>query len=601
MNEAPPRTIPSRAELDPADKWQVEAVYSSDEAWQTDFAIASQLVQEGADFAGHLQEGPELMLEYLQWSERCNLLMERLYLYAAMRRDEDNTNTRYQALYDKIEGLAVHLGSITAFFTPEVLALPAEQLADYLARPELQPYQRMFDDIIRMRPHTLSQAEETLLAKTGDMASSFRNIYTMLTNADMEFPVIENEAGQPEQLTAGNYITLLRSRNRNVRKAAYEAKYTSYAKLGNTIATAYAGSVKKDNFYAEAANFSSALAASLFGDNVEERVYHNLIATVRAHLGDFHRYLRRRQELLGLDQLHMYDVYVPLFPELETDFSWQQAKQIVLEGLAPLGSEYLSTLRAGLDNGWVDVYENKGKTSGAYSTGCYGSEPYMLLNYKNDLNSVFTLAHEAGHSMHTWYSHRQQPYLYADYRIFVAEVASTVNENLLNNYLLQQSQSSAETNYLTNHYLEEFRGTVIRQTMFAEFELLVHNEAQQGGALTADRLCEIYRQLNQDYFGDCVVVDDLIAWEWARIPHFYRNYYVYKYATGFSAASALAAGLLVKDPAALAENRRRYLQFLSAGSSKDPLDLLADAGVDMRTAAPIEQAFGMFQQMLDKI
>jgi len=595
------KTIPAREEIDPQFKWTVEDLYATEEAWQADFAKAEQLVKEGAAFQGRLGEGWQVMRDFFRWQEESDMLLEKLYLYASMRRDENNANALYQGLHDQIEGLAVNAGSITAFFTPEVLALPEEQIEEYLSHDELKLYRRVFDAILRTRPHVLSPQEETLLAQTGEMAGAFRNIYTMLTNADMEYPAITDEDGQKVGLSAGNYIPFLRSRDRRVRREAFEAKYDTYAKFGNTIAMTYAASVKKDNFYAQTAKFGSALQASMFGDNVEESVYRNLIATVRAHLGDFHRYLRRRKELLGLDELHMYDVYVPLFPEPSADYSWEQAKQTVLDGLQPLGEDYRKTMAAGFADGWVDVYENKGKTSGAYSTGFYGSKPYILMNYQNDLNSVFTLAHEGGHSMHSWYSREAQPYVYADYRIFVAEVASTVNENLLSDYLIRNAKSEEEVRYLTNHYLEEFRGTVIRQTMFAEFELMVHEEAQNGGALTAERLCEIYYGLNKDYFGSEVVVDDRIAWEWARIPHFYRNFYVYKYATGFSAASALALGLLEKDPAKQEENRKRYLQFLSAGSSKDPLDLLADAGVDMRTPQPVEQAFTMFQRKLEGI
>ena len=595
------KTVPQRNEIDPQYQWDIKKIYPSDESWQADFAAAEPLVRQGSSYSGRLGENWEVMRDYLSWMEQCSLLLERLGLYAAMRRDEDNTNSQAQAMFDQMEGLSVLMGSTTAFFSPEVLALSESQLESYLAQPELAIYRRMFEDITRMRPHTLSPAEETLLAKTSEMASAFRNIFVMLTNADMEFPVITNEKGEQEQITASNYILLLKSRDRQVREDAFKAKYDTYAKFGNTIAASYAASVKKDNFYAETTHFRSALAASLFSDNVEEEVYRNLIATVRANLPTFHRYLEKRRRLLGLSELHMYDVYVPLFPELKTDFSWGQAKKIVLSGLAPLGQSYLNVLHAGLNEGWVDVYENKGKTSGAYSSGYYGSDPYILMNFKNDLNSVFTLAHEAGHSMHTWYSKETQPYLYADYRIFVAEVASTVNENLLIDDLLEKAQSKEETQYLVNHYLEEFRGTVIRQTMFAEFELLVHEEAQKGGALTADRLCEIYYQLNKDYFGSKVVVDERIAWEWARIPHFYRNFYVYKYATGFSAASALALGLLDENPAKQTKNRHRYLNFLAAGSSKDPLDLLSDAGVNMREPAPVERAFHLFEKRLEEI
>lgn len=593
--------VSARDQISAAYKWDVAKIYVDEAAWQADFERLRQALPEAAAFSGRLGEGAETMRAFLRWQEEYGVLLERLYLYASMRHDEDTNDSRWQALYDRIEALAVTAAQATAFFSPEVLALPEQTLADYLAQPELQLYCRMFDDILRQRPHTLSPSEERLLAGSSEMAGAFSNIYTMLANADMELPVIPNKQGRPERLTAGNYIRFLKSQDRAQRQAAFTAMHGAYAKFGNTIATTLAASVKKDNFYAESQHYASALDAALFGDNVPEEVYRNLIRSVRAHLGDMKRYLEQRRRILGLDELHMYDIYVPLFPELTQSFDWQQAKRIVLAALRPLGADYLRVLGHGLDNGWVDVYENKGKTSGAYSTGVYGTDPYILLNYQNDLNSVFTLAHEAGHSMHSYYSRRSQPYVYADYRIFVAEVASTVNENILIDYLLSRAENKDEMHYLTNHYLEEFRATVIRQTMFAEFELAIHEAAQQGKPLTADTLCEIYYQLNKDYFGDAVVVDEQIAWEWARIPHFYRPYYVYKYATGFCAASALALGLLDADESRAAAARERYLRFLAAGSSKDPLDLLADAGVDMRRPEPVEKAFRLFADLAETI
>ena len=594
-DEAEVKSSLLREQIEEQYKWRVDKLYANEDDWELDFAAAQIYLSQGASFQGHLGEGWEVVRDFLVWDEEFSRLLDKLYLYAAMRRDEDNTNGKYQALYDRVQGLAISASQATAFFSPEILALPEEQLGEYLAQPDMALYKRMFEDITRMREHTLSPAEEVLLAGSGEMAGAFRNIYSMLTNADLPFPTITNEDGEQERLSAANYIRFLKSKNRQVRKAAFEAKYDAYAAYGNTISSVYSSSVKKDNFYAAASHFDSALASSLFADNVEESVYHNLIATVRENLGVFHSYLEKRRQLLGVDELHMYDVYVPLYPDLKQDFSWEKAKSIVLSGLGALGEDYLHTLSEGLNNGWVDVYENKGKTSGAYSTGIYESDPYILMNYQNDLNSVFTLAHEAGHSMHSYYSRRVQPYIYSDYRIFVAEVASTVNENLLISHLRRQATSEAELNYLNNHYLEEFRGTVIRQTMFAEFELLVHQAAAEGKPLTSERLCEIYYQLNKDYFGQGMVIDDRIAWEWARIPHFYRPFYVYKYATGFSAASALAMGLENTDESARKEAQQRYLQFLSAGSSKDPLDLLADAGVDMRRPEPIKQAFELFK------
>ena len=589
--------IPARDEIDAAYQWNVAKIYADEAAWQADLERLQQALPEAASYSGHLGDGVETMLACLHWQEEYGMLLERLYLYASLRHDEDQGDSRWQALYDRIEGLAAQFSQAVAYFSPEVLALPAQQLDDYLRQPQMQLYGRMFAEIRRQQPHTLSPAEEKLLAGSGEMAGAFANIYGMLTNADMEFPLLTNEQGQPEQLSAGNYIRFLQSRNRELRRLAFCAKHEVYARYGNTIATNLAASVKKDNFYAEAQRYASALDAALFSDNMPEQVYRGMIAAVRAHLGDLAQYLAQRRRILGLDELHMYDIYVPLFPELKQKFDWQQAKRIALDALQPLGSDYLSVLGNGLEQGWVDVYENRGKASGAYSSGVYGTDPYILLNFQNDLNGVFTLVHEAGHSMHSYYSRHSQPYVYADYRIFVAEVASTLNENLLIDYLLSRAESKDEMRYLTNHFLEEFRATVFRQTMFAEFELQMHEAAQAGRPLTADTLCEMYYQLNCDYFGSEVKVDEQIAWEWARIPHFYRPYYVYKYATGFCAASVLALGLLDPDPQAAAAAREGYLHFLAAGCSKDPLDLLVDAGVDLRQPQAMDKAFALFASL----
>ena len=601
MSEQEVKQLPLRSEIADEYKWAADRVYPDREAWEKDYAAAKDLLPRLASFRGRLGEGWQVMLEYLQLDEEFSLLLERVYLYAHMRKDEDNGNSAFQALYDRVQSLAVEAGQAMAFFSPEVLSLPEDQLEAYLARPELELYRLMFKNITRYRPHTLSPAEEQLLAASSEMGASFHNIYTLLANADLEMPVVTNEEGRPEQLYNGNYVRLLKAKDRAVREQAFHGMYSAYSKYGNTIGALLASSVKKDNFYAAASRFDSSLSASLFGDNVEESVYRNLIATVRKHLPGFHRYLRARKAILGLDELHMWDIYVPLFPDLPLLFDWPMAKNVVLQALQPLGEDYVRTLAQGLESGWCDVYENRGKTSGAYSTGCYGCDPYILLNFQNDLNSVFTLAHEAGHSMHTYYSQRNQPYIYADYRIFVAEVASTVNENLLIDFLLRCADKKDEVRYLVNHYLEEFRGTVIRQTMFAEFELAVHEAAQQGQPLTAEYLCETYLRLNQEYFGPDMVVDEEIKWEWARIPHFYSAYYVYKYATGFSAASALALGLISEDQEKREQARQRYLAFLAGGSSKDPLELLRDAGVDMRTPQPVEEAFKLFEGLIDTI
>lgn len=579
-------------------KWNIAAVYPDKAAWQADLDKATALLPDIDKYPGHLADSPAKLLEFIRFEEELSQLIERVYLYAAMRQDEDNNDNEAQAMRAAAQTLAIAANSHLSFFSPEILSIPADRLAEIMQNQDLQLYSRMINDITRMAEHTLSPEQEQLLAGTGEMASAFDNIFSMLTDADIVYPHVKDKDNKRHPLSSGNYVLHLQSQDRVLRANAYTALYKTLGQYSNTIGATYAASVKKDNFYAKTRKFNSALDASLFGDNVQRSVYTNLIQTVRSYLPAFYEYMAIRKQHLGLDKLAMYDLYVPLFPELPLSFSWQDAKDIVISSLHPLGEEYTKELSAGLDSGWVDVFENKGKSSGAYSSGIYGTPPFILMNYKENLHSVFTLAHEAGHSMHSLYSRRSQPYVYSDYRIFVAEVASTVNENLLIDYLLQKADSKDEMNYLINHYLEQFRGTVFRQTMFAEFELAVHEMAQNGEAITPEALDNLYYQLNCDYFGEHMQIDQLIAKEWMRIPHFYRAYYVYKYSTGFCAASALALGLLDKDAQTAANNQQKYLSFLKAGGSKDPLDLLQDAGVDMTDTAPISKALDLFSQLV---
>ena len=590
-----------RSEIEDKYKWNLEKIYPTNEAWEEDYARLADLGAAAAAFAGTLAESPAQLAAALKAQDELGMLLEKVYVYASMRQDEDNNQPLYQGMRSRIETLYVQISSQLAWFEPELLAIPADKLEEWLATDELAPYAIAIRHTTRMRDHILSDKEEAILAKTGEMAGAFDTVYSLLTDADMSFPHITNEHGESEQLTHGNYIRLLRSHDRRVREAAFTAEYETYDSLKNTISATYAASVKKDCFYAEVRGYESALAASLDGDNVPVSVYENLIATIRANLPLYHRYLALRKKVMGLDELHMYDVYVPMVKAERIPYSYDQAIDTVIEALALLGEEYCATLKSGLTGGWVDVYENKGKTSGAYSGGAYLTDPYILLNFQNDLNSTFTLAHEGGHSMHSYLSKKHQPYTYAGYRIFVAEVASTVNENLLIHHLLKKAKSDAERVQLLNHYLEEFRATVFRQTMFAEFEKTAHEWAEAGKPLTEEALSAYYHQLNKDYFGEGVVSDPLIAKEWMRIPHFYRAFYVYKYSTGFCAATALAAALLDEDPAKAAAAQQRYLSFLSAGCTKDPIDLLKDAGVDMTGTEPLQKAFDSFNAMLSEL
>ncbi len=591
------KEAPQRSAVDPRYQWVVQDVFASDEDWERAFAETKALTAQAEAFRGRLQEGPETLLAFLRLQDELSLSLERVFLYASMRRDEDNTVAKYQAMRGRAHSLWTEISAALAFFAPELMQLPEETLSAWAARPELAEYRRSLEKLLRMRAHTLSEAEESLLAESGELAAVPQQSFAMLNNADMQFPVIRDEEGGETRLTHGNYIHFMQSGKREVREGAFRALYGTYGSFRNTLAATYGGSVKKDGFYAAARRFPSALAASLYHDDVSLKVYEQLIATVREGLPAFYRYLELRKRLLGVDELHMWDVYAPLCGESRRKYSYEEACAIVREALAPLGPEYGRLLAEGLASGWVDAMENAGKTPGAHSTGCYGCKPYVLMNFQGDLDSVFTLAHELGHSMHSLLSWQTQPYADSDYCIFVAEVASTVNEILLLRHLLAKAESKEERVQLLNHYLEEFRGTVYRQTMFAEFEKLSHEKAAAGEALTEELLSDIYYQLNLDYFGPGMQVDEEIRLEWARIPHFYNAFYVYKYATGFSAATALAEGILSQGAPAVA----RYLDFLRSGDSDWPIPLLRRAGVDMESAEPVRAAIGVFSRLTEEL
>jgi oligoendopeptidase F len=537
--------LPSREEIPSKFKWRLEDIYASDALWEQDFQKLQHQIDGIQAYKGRLGESAQVLLEALQFEENLLQLNEKLYAYARMRRDEDNTNSTYQALTDRAESLSARAHAAVSFIMPEILALPEGTLSVFRqAEPGLELYGFAFDEIMRRKEHTLSVDEEKLLAQVAEVAEAPANIFKMLNNADITFEAIEGEQGTKVEVTHGRYIRLMESRDRRVRRAAFNSMYRSYRNLKNTLAAAISANVKRNIFYARVRKYSSALQAALFGDNINPEVYDNLIATVRQNNAAMHRYVKLRRNMLGLDELHMYDLYTPLVKDVEWVITYEEAVETVKKALAPLGADYGTVLARGLSGGWVDVYENKGKTSGAYSWGPYGSHPYILLNYQNNLNNLFTLAHELGHAMHSYYAYQEQPYTYAHYKIFTAEVASTVNECLLMNYLLKTVTDPDKKQYLLNHYLEQFRGTVFRQTMFAEFEKLIHARAEEGDALTPELLSGLYHQLNVDYYGPEIVVDPEIDWEWARIPHFYRSFYVYKYATGFSAAVSLSEQIL---------------------------------------------------------
>ena len=595
------RKLNTREEADARYKWAIEDLYKDDEDWKRDYELLKSRIPELTKFRGRLGESAEVLLSMQKLSDELNQLLEKVYVYANQRLHENTDNSTYQNLASQAQGLLVELSESLSFVEPELMELPDGIIETFLdENEELLVYRQYFENIIRQKKHVLPTEQEQLLAAMGEVAESPKDIFSMFNNADIRFPEITGEDGHPVQVTHGRYMSLMQSRNRQVRKDAFEAMYGVYGDWRNTLAAMYRANVKQEAFLAKAHKYTSDLEAALDGSHIPVKVYEQLIEAVHESMPLMYRYMKLRKKLLGVEELHMYDLYVPVIEQDHSEIPFEQAKKTVLEGLAPMGEEYLHLLREGFDHGWIDVYENQGKRTGAYSWGAYGTHPYVLLNYQGTLHDVFTLAHEMGHALHSWYSDEHQPYIYAGYRIFVAEVASTCNEALLIHYLMEQSKKAGDrkkTMYLMNYFLEQFRTTLFRQTMFAEFEKITHGLQEQGETLTADRLCEIYYDLNKLYFGEEICVDQEIAMEWARIPHFYTPFYVYQYATGFSAAIALSKQILEQGAPAV----ERYKKFLKGGSSMYPLELLKMAGVDMEQKAPVQDALAVFAQYLDEM
>ena len=590
--------IPERQDIPEELRWKVEDIYASDHLCEADMSTVRSKIPDMASYAGRLGADAQTLLECLKLRDEMDYLVTRVYTYSRMRKDEDNANAYYQSMHDRAASLAVEAASAMAFLRPEILAISDEVLVRFVSeQPALELYRMFLDNIRRMRDHTLSASEERIMAMAGEVGHAVPAIFTMLNNADLKFPSITDADGSTAEVTHGRYIRFMQSRDRRVRKDAFDALYSSYRALINTIAATYSASVKADSFNARVRGYSSARKAALDENNIPVDVYDNLISAVRSRADLMHRYVRLRKKALDLPEIHMYDVYAPIVPDVEWPVTYGEAKAIVRDGLSALGEEYIQALSEGMESGWIDVMENRGKTSGAYSWGVFGVHPYVLLNWQDNLSNVFTLAHEMGHSMHSYYTWATQPYVYSDYLIFVAEVASTVNEVLLTRYLLDRTDDPARKMYLLNHFMEEFRGTVFRQTMFAEFEKTTHEMHESGQALTPEALNQVYLQLNRDYFGPDMVLDDAIAYEWARIPHFYTAYYVYQYSTGFSAAVALANAILDEGAPA----RERYLEFLSGGSARYPIDLLKRAGVDMTSPEPVLSALAVFEKTLGEM
>ena len=591
------KKIPERSEIREADKWAIHDIYATDELWEEDLKKAKALIPQYAEFVGKLGQDAQTLLRYVRLEEEVAVLADALGNYAMRRSDEDARVSKYQAMVSGVTSAYVELNAASSFATPELMAISDETMeAFYAACPELEQYRRYLDNIRRRRAHILSPAEEKLLASAGEMANAPDNIYGMFCDADLTFPDVEDGEGKKHPLSQGTYISYMESSDRVLRKNAFEGLYHTYGSYKNTIAAVLSAQVKQLQFFAQARKYGSSLEASLDATNVPVPVYENLIEAVHENMDKMYRYVALRKKLLGVDELHMYDLYTPLLTGADKRVTIDEAKKNVYDALAPLGEDYRKVLKEGFDNRWIDVYENVGKRSGAYSAGAR-VHPFVLLNFTGTLDSQFTLAHEMGHAMHSYLSNKHQKPLDADYVIFVAEVASTCNEALFMEHLLAKTTDRKERAYLINHFLEQFRTTLYRQTMFAEFERNIGRMAQDGAALTPDVLNAEYRRLNRLYFGDGIVLDDEIDMEWMRIPHFYYNYYVFQYATGYAAAIALSRRILREGESAVKD----YLGFLSGGCSKSPIDLLRGAGVDMSTTKPVEEALALFGELLDEM
>lgn len=585
-----------RSEQKTEDKWKIEDIYGTDALWEADFDKAAKYISDGCRYQGKLAQSAEILRKALEESDKLELLVERLYVYANMKYYEDMGNGTYQALAGRAQNLMSDFYGKYSFMEPEILAMDEKILKEYCREPQLKPYKQYISNILRQKEHILTEEMEMVLAEAGKMAQAAKDIFGSFNNADIRFGEITDENGNKTELTLGRYVHFLESRNRGVRKDAYERLYDTYGSHINTLAACYNANVTQARFFAGQRHYDTTLQASLDSANIPVSVYEGLLTAVGNHLDLMHRYVSLRKRALKLEELHMYDVYAPLVEDFDMKVSYEEAKETIVKGLAPLGEKYISILKNGFDSGWVDVYENKGKRSGAFSWGTYGVHPYVFMNYQGNLDSVFTLAHEMGHAIHTYLSNKNQPHIYSGYRIFVAEVASTCNEALLIRHLIEKSTDRKEKAYLINHFMEQFKGTMFRQAMFAEFEKEAHALAESGQILTAEVLNEMYLNLNRRYFGPDMEMDEQIAMEWGRIPHFYTPFYVYQYATGFAAAVAISERILEMGQPAV----EGYMEFLSSGSSDYPIEVLKKAGVDMSRPQALEGAFKVFEELLDK-
>lgn len=591
------KKIPVRSEADPKYTWALEDVYANNDVWKADLEKARALPAQLAAYKGHLGDSAQKLLEFLQLGDGISVLFDSLYGYAQRRSDEDTANSLYQGMTSQAMSAMVAVDAASSFETPELLAIPDDKLEQfYQEEPALETYRLALTRIRSKRAHILSDAEEKLLAAAGEMSQAPDSVYSVFADADLKFPSATDKDGNSHPVTHGTYIPLMHSADRVLRKSAFASLYSVYGQFRNTAAALLSAQVKQLKFYADARKYDSTLQASLDGNYVPTEVYTNLISAVHENMAPMYRYVDLRRKLLGVDELHMYDLYTPIVSDVDVNIPYEEAKQTVYDALACMGDDYRAILKEGFDNRWIDVYENVGKCSGAYSAGLR-KHPYVLLNYSGTLDSMFTLAHEMGHAIHSYLSNKHQPVAYSNYSIFVAEVASTCNEALLMQHLLKTTKDKKRRAYLINYFLEQFRTTLYRQTMFAEFELEINRRNERGESLTAESLNTLYHELNHQYFGDDIVIDKEIDLEWARIPHFYYDYYVYQYATGYSAAIALSRRILKEGAPAVKD----YIHFLSGGCSTDPISLLRGAGVDMASTAPIHDALQLFDELITEM
>ncbi len=592
------KTLPTRDQVAESDTWNLSLMYASRDAWEADLALAREMGKKLATREGHVCDSAQDLFDTLEQQTALYRKLGHLGVYVFCLSDQDTSNDTHQEMSQRYSGIMAGIESSISFITPEILELEPHRLEDYYKQyPDLEAYRIDLEDTLRLNPHILSKDMEKLLADATEICDNPDQTYSIFSNADLKFPEVEDENGELVQITHGRFVPLEESADRRVRRETFEKLYGVYKQYSRTLASVYSGQVKQLIFKARARHYDSTLEAAVNAVNVSPQVYRNLVETVNKNLDKMHRYVRLRKRLLGVDELHMYDIYTPIIAGVSKNIPFEEAKETVLKALEPLGEDYLKVVREGFENRWIDVYENEGKRSGAYSTGSYDSYPYILLNYTGNLDNLFTLIHEMGHSMHTWHSNHAQPPMYAHYRIFVAEVASTCNEILLMEYLLAHTTDKKERAYLLNHYLDSFKGTVYRQTMFAEYEMITNQMAEEGQSLTAEALTKVYYDLNCKYYGPDMVSDPEIGVEWARIPHFYYNFYVYQYATSFSAAVAVARGILKEGAPAV----ERYRKFLSGGCSMPPVELLKIAGVDLTTAQPIQDALDVFGQVIKEL